>query len=62
MISRAKLGVEHDGGESWIVELVLPGVFTLILMICLAHLAYSAFQAQMHQVRTVDYAISAFAN
>jgi hypothetical protein len=56
------MGVEQNVGESWIVEVVLPGVFTLVLIICLAHLAYSAFQAQEHQVRTVDYAISAFAN
>ena len=64
MTSKAKLGVVQGTNEreSWIVELALPGLFTVVLIICLVHLAVSVLSAQKHQSRQAEYAISAFAN
>lgn len=49
-------------GENWMFEFVLPGVFTLVLTVCLFHLGYCMVQAQMQQSQAASYAISAFAN
>jgi len=44
-----------------VFELFVPGLFTLILLACLAHMAYCAFQAQCGLTGGFQYAISAFA-
>lgn len=44
-----------------VVELLIPGLFTLILMACLAHMACCALQAQFLSTGGFEYAISAFA-
>ncbi len=51
---------ENQGGN-WLIELVCPGVFTIILLGCMAHLWVCIAQAQPHSAST-EYAISAFAN
>lgn len=45
----------------WMLELLLPGLFTLILGACLVHMACCALQAQWQPVAGFHYAISAFA-
>ncbi len=55
-------GVLVDKQESWVIEVLLPGVFTLVLLGCLVHLGYSAAQAQARYASGTQYAISAFPN
>jgi hypothetical protein len=46
---------------AWLVEWVLPALFTLILLGCLAHLGYCALQGHLVPATGFRYAISAFA-
>lgn len=43
------------------MAVLLPGLFTLILVACLAHMAYCALQGQCMPEKGFEYAISAFA-
>lgn len=63
MTSHAKQGIQAEHQvESWMVELILPGMFTVILLGCLAHLGFCVMQEYAQARQTTDYAISAFAN
>lgn len=44
-----------------VMAVLLPGLFTLILVACLAHMAYCALQGQCMPEKGFEYAISAFA-
>jgi len=61
MIGKAKALISNGEREEWLVELLLPGLFTIILLSCLAHLGYCAMQAQLEPMARFQYAISAFA-
>jgi hypothetical protein len=52
---------QSDVSEHWLWELVLPGVFSLVLIGCLFQLACYAWQARSQPVNNFQYAISAFA-
>lgn len=47
--------------QSRLLEILVPGLFTLILMACLAHMVCCALQAQCVPEKGFQYAISAFA-
>lgn len=46
----------------WLTEMAIPGLFMLILVLCLAYLGYCALHAQAQHTPNFQYAISAFAN
>ena len=48
--------------KEWLIEWVLPGLFVLILLGCLAHLGYSALHGSLLPTAGFKYAISAFAS
>ncbi len=50
--------------ENWVVDILLPGVFTVILLAALVHLGLSVRGYVQQAVSGFDqgYAISAFAN
>ncbi len=52
---------QSEVAEHWVWELLLPGLFSLVLIACLVQLACYALQAQAQPVSTFQYAISAFA-
>jgi hypothetical protein len=45
----------------WLLELWLPGLFSLVMLACLTHMAYCAFQTLYHPVSSFRYATAAFA-
>ncbi len=45
----------------WLLEMLLPGVFIIVLLGCIIHLGYCALQAQQQPMAGFHYAISAFA-
>jgi hypothetical protein len=45
----------------WLLELWLPGLFSLVMLACLTHMIYCAFQALAQPVSSFRYAIAAFA-
>lgn len=61
MIGKTKAGAQGSGTIEWIMELLIPGLFILILLGCLVHMGYCALQAQKQPVDGFQYAISAFA-
>jgi hypothetical protein len=54
-------GSRDAGQMAWIVDVLLPALFTLLLLGCLIQLSYCAFKAQQHPMVRFQYAISAFA-
>ena len=60
MIGKAKTVSLNGEKEEWLIELLLPGLFTIILLSCLAHLGYCALQSQLQSATSFKYAISAF--
>jgi len=52
--------LDERSSNGW-VDMVIPGVFTVVLLMCLLQLGYHAAQAQWQHPAT-DYAIPAFAN
>lgn len=61
MTGKTKSNAPGGGHMEWILELLIPGLFILILLGCLAHMGYCALQAQKQPVDGFQYAISAFA-
>jgi hypothetical protein len=61
MIGKAKAFILGGEREELVLELLLPGLFTIILLSCLAHLGYCALQSQLEPIARFQYAISAFA-
>jgi hypothetical protein len=53
---------ERTVNTAWWVEWVLPGLFAMILLGCLAHLGYCALQGAILPSSGFHYAISAFAS
>lgn len=51
----------YEKRKEWLVEWVLPGLFALVLLGCLAHLGYFALQGSLLPTAGFQYAISAFA-
>lgn len=51
---------QPEVADHWVLELLLPGLFSLILITCLVHLACVALKAPLQPVNTFQYAISAF--
>lgn len=54
-------GSRDAGQVAWIVDILLPSLFTLLLLGCLIQLGYCAFKAQQQPAVRFQYAISAFA-
>jgi hypothetical protein len=54
----------ESGKVSMMLDIVLPGIFMTVLVLCLAQLGVTALQSQSHQATVTQYAyaISAFAN
>lgn len=52
---------QPEVAEHWVWELLIPGLFSLVLITCLVQLACYALHAQAEPVSTFQYAISAFA-
>lgn len=61
MTGKTNSEVQGSGNTEWILELLVPGLFILILLGCLLHMGYCALQAQKQPVAGFQYAISAFA-
>ena len=57
-ISKSGHSVEQQ--NRW-VDLIIPSIFTIILLACLVHLGYSAMQSWLQSTVGYHYAISAFA-
>lgn len=53
--------IRQMNARARLLELLVPGLFTLILMGCLAHMVFCALQAQCMPEKSFQYAISAFA-
>jgi hypothetical protein len=54
----------ETGKDSVMLDVVLPGVFMTVLVLCVAQLGFAAVQGQTQQASATQYAyaISAFAN
>ncbi len=52
---------QQGSEKNWVMELLVPGLFSLILIACLVHMATCALQGQGQPVAGFEYAISAFA-
>lgn len=60
VIMQEGLEGEQASSESWVVDVLLPSLFTMLLMGCLIHLGYCALRSQLEPVVRFHYAISAF--
>jgi len=68
MTGKTKSGTQGNGLArtnvekwEWLLEMLLPGVFIIVLLGCLIHLGYCALQAEKQPMAGFHYAISAFA-
>lgn len=51
---------QSDVRQTWVVDVLLPSLFTMLLLGCLIHLGYCALKSQLEPVVRFHYAISAF--
>lgn len=61
MDGRDKIVAQQGIVRHWVLELLLPGLFSFVLLACLAHMACCALQSHCGPVVGFQYAISAFA-